>query len=213
VIAEVKVQPPSGYNTDRITAMPKRKPSAKKPAESMTPLRKAMSGCSKAELLDILLELAEADRGIHRQLTGRFNVPAAPAELIASTRRAIIDATDFDERDRNRNFDYDFTAYDELKGNLKRLIGVGQLETAMELSLELIKRGSYQVEMSDEGLMTQDIEDCLSVVLKSLRTCDLPVQKLITWCSAMLKNDRVQFIATEELQSLRSHFQATAEKA
>ena len=38
----------------------------------------------------------------------------------------------------------------------------------MELSLELMKQGSYQVEMSDEGLMTEDIEDCLNVVLKAL---------------------------------------------
>jgi len=42
----------------------------------------------------------------------------------------------------------------------------------MALALELMKRGSYQVEMSDEGLMTGTIEDCLSVVIEALRTCD-----------------------------------------
>jgi len=26
--------------------------------------------------------------------------------------------------------------------------------------------------MSDEGLMTEDIEDCLSVVIKALKKCD-----------------------------------------
>ena len=64
-----------------------------------------------------------------------------------------------------------------------------------------------QVEMSDEGLMTDDIEDCLNVVLKALKGCDLPADEVIAWCTAMLANDRVKFIAREELQSLRTHFQ------
>ena len=80
----------------------------------------------------------------------------------------------------------------------------------MRLALELMKRGSCQVEMSDEGLMTQDIEDCLDVVLKALEKCDLPATEVIAWCSAMLDDDRVGFIARESLQSLRSRAQAAA---
>ena len=100
------------------------------------------------------MELAEADRGVLRQLTARFDVATAPDELVAATRQAIADATDFDERDINRNFDYDYEAYSEVKRNLGRLIGSGQLRLAMLLAvLELMKRGSYQVEMSDEGLI------------------------------------------------------------
>jgi hypothetical protein len=40
--------------------------------------------------------------------------------------------------------------------------------------MELMKHGSHQVEMSDEGLMTEDIEGCLNVVLEALKTCALP---------------------------------------
>lgn len=46
----------------------------------------------------------------------------APQELAAATRQAIVDATDFNERDINRNFDYDYEAYGEVKRNLSRLI-------------------------------------------------------------------------------------------
>ena len=49
----------------------------------------------------------------------------------------------------------------------------------MELSLELMRRGSYQVEMSDEGLMTPTIEECLGVVVEALRKCDLPGSDVI----------------------------------
>jgi hypothetical protein len=194
--------------------MSKRKPKkpapARKRTESTAALRQALSKRKRTELVEILLELAQADRAILRQLTARLDVAAAPDELVASTRQAIVDATDFDERDINRNFDYDYEAYSEVKRNLGRLVASGQLQLAMQLSLELMKRGSYQVEMSDEGMMTRDLEDCLSVVLKTLKKCDLPGDQVLAWCVAMLDSDRVGFIAREQLQSLRTHFQAAA---
>lgn len=76
--------------------------------------------------------------------------------------------------------------------------------------MELMKHGSYQVESSDEGLMTQDIEDCLSVVLKALKKPDLPADEIAAWCAAMLAADRVGFIAHDELVSLRTRFKSTA---
>ena len=173
-------------------------------------LRQELSRRKKSELVDLLLELAQADRGILRQLTVRFEVGAAPAELVAASRQAIADATDFDAREINRNFDYDCEAYEEVKRNLGRLIGMGQLRQAMQLSLELMKQASYQVEMSDEGMMTDDIEDCLSVVLENLKKCDVPAVEVIAWCSAMLENDRVRFIARKPLESLRNQIQAVA---
>ena len=184
-------------------------PTSKRP-ESMAQLRQALSRRKKAELVDALLELAQADRGVLRQLTVRFDVAAAPDELVAATHQAIADATAFDERDINRNFAYDYEAYGEVKRNLGRLIDAGQLRPAMQLALGLMKQGSYQVEMSDEGLMTQDLEDCLSVVLKALKKCDLPAAEVVAWCSAMLDNDHVGFIAREPLQALRTHAQAAS---
>jgi uncharacterized Zn finger protein len=190
-------------------------PARKKPVPlqnqpgSTAELRQALTRRTKADLVDVLMELAQADRGVLRQLTARFDVAATADELVAATRQAIADATAFDRRDMNRNFAYDYGAYSEAKRNLGRLIDSGQLRLAMSLALELMKQGSYQVEMSDEGLMTEDIEDCLAVVLKALKKCDLPATEVIAWCEAMLVNDRVGFIAREPLQSLRNQFQTT----
>jgi hypothetical protein len=138
------------------------------------------------------------------------DVATAPDQLLAATRRAIADATYFDKRDINRNFDYDYEAYREVQRNLGRLIDSEQLRLAMQLALELMKQGSYQVEMSDEGMMTEDLEECLSVVLKTIEKGDLPAAEIIAWCSAMQDNDRVGFITREALQSLRKRFQAAA---
>ncbi len=154
-------------------------------------LRKALAKRTKDELLDVLVELAEEDRGIFRRLAARMELEAPPQELAAATRQAIADATDFDERDINRNFNYDYEAYGEVKRNFCRLIDLGELHLAMELSLELMQQGSCQVEMSDEGLMTEDIEECLRVVLQPLKECDLPPDEVVAWCAGMIKNDRV----------------------
>jgi hypothetical protein len=78
----------------------------------------------------------------------------------------------------------------------------------MELSLELMQQGSYQVEVSDEGLMTDEIEACLQPVLKAIRKCDLPAAEVVTWCADMLRRDRVGFICEQELREMRQHFEA-----
>jgi hypothetical protein len=172
-------------------------------------LRKALLKQTKAAMVDLLVELAKGDRNVLRRLAERIDLEAPPQEVAATTRQAIADATDFDERDINRNFDYDYEAYAEVKRNLSRLINQGELRLAMELSLELMKEGSSQVEMSDEGLMTQDIEECLQVVVRALKKCDLPPGEIIAWCKAMTKSDRVGFIYDRELEGLRKHFEAS----
>jgi len=186
----------------------KKVPKIRKAADHAERLRKALAKRRKDELIEVLVEFAKENRGTFRRLAARFEIKATPEELVEATRCAISDATDFDERCLNSNFDYDYDAYEEVKRNLGRLIDLGQLPTAMELSLVLMKEGSYQVEMSDEGLMTDNIEECLAVVIKSLKRSDLPPDDVIVWCSAMLAGDRVSFICDEELKSLRDRFKA-----
>jgi uncharacterized Zn finger protein len=181
-------------------------PKIAKAADHAERLRKALARRRKNELIDVLVEFAKEDHGTFRRLAARFELKATPEELVEATRQAIADATDFDERFLNSNFDYDYDAYEEVKSNLGRLIDLGQLQAAMKLSLELMKDGSYQVEMSDERLMADDIEECLAVVIESLKKCDLPSDDVIAWCSAMLAADRVGFICDRELKPLRDRF-------
>jgi hypothetical protein len=153
-------------------------------------------------LVELLLGLAQADRGVLRQLTARLEVAASSDELATATRQAIADATSFDRRDIGRNFAYDAGAYGEVKGNLGRLVAGGELRLALALALELMKQGSYQVEMSDEGLMSDEIEDCLGVVIAGLKECELPAPEVVDWCAALQAADLVGFLARESLESL-----------
>jgi hypothetical protein len=86
--------------------------------------------------------------------------------------------------------------------NLSRLIASGQLRLAMPLAPELMKRGSFQVEMSDEGLMAADVEDCLKVVIEAVTKSDLPADEVRAWCPALLTADRMGFIARGPLEAL-----------
>ncbi|MHB1036432.1 MAG: hypothetical protein ACYC35_04420 [Pirellulales bacterium] len=57
--------------------------------------------------------------------------------------------------------------------------------------------------------MTEDIEECFSVVMKALKKRDLPPDEVIAWCAAMVKRDRVGFIYDEELRAIEKHFAAS----
>jgi len=191
--------------------MPKRRSKQKiNPPKRTHPapwLRKALAQRTKGELIDVLVEFARDDRAVLRQLVAHFELQMPLEELLAATRQAIADATAFDERDINRNFSYDYEAYSAVQRNLQLLIEMGQLRRAMALSLDLMDQGSYQVEASDEGLMTEDIEPCLRGVLKALRKCDLPAAEVIAWCTEMLERDRTEFLCDQELRSLREQFE------
>lgn len=72
----------------------------------------------------------------------------------------------------------------------------------------LTSEGSYQVEMTDEGVMADDIEEYFQVVLKALRKCNLQADDVIAWCAAMTKNDRVGLLSDTELQALRKQIES-----
>jgi hypothetical protein len=182
---------------------------SRKTADPRPQLRKTLARRTKNELIDVLMDMAREDRTVFRRLAARFPLQAPPKELMMMTRQAIADATAFDERWVNYNFVYDHEAYEEVERNLRRLVQLGQLRPAMELSLELMDKGCHQVEMSDEGLMTDEIEACLEPALESLHKCDLPAAEVINWCAQMLKRDRVGFICDEQLRALQQRFKAS----
>lgn len=177
-----------------------------KVADSLKSLRVALAGRSREELIEVVVEMARGSRAIQRELESRFEVQLGVEELVAATRMAISDATDFDERQLNSNFDYDDRAYENVQQNFKRLIELGRLDHAMGLSLELMRDGSYQVEMSDEGLMSDDIAACLQIVIQAIKQAKLSASVVVDWCDQLRKRDRVGFIGEQEIQTLRKRF-------
>lgn len=170
--------------------------------DQVTQLRKMLGKRKKAELIEAIVRLASDDRSVLRGLQMRFGDNCSTDQLVRATRQAIVDATKVDESRLNYNFDYDCGAYETIEQNLTLLTEQGKVESAMELVLELMKKGSYQVESSDEGMMTEEIQDCIQVVIDALKKSELPPKQVSEWCGAMMTADRVGFICDSELASL-----------
>jgi hypothetical protein len=175
-----------------------------KPPDSLELLRAVLRKRTKDELIEVVLEWARDSRTARRQLEARFDVEPPDQQLVADTRQAIADATAFDERKVNYNFDYDYQAYETVQRNFRRLTEARRIDQAMDLSLELMGQGSYQVEMSDEGLMADDLCACLQVVIGALGKSNVPPREIVAWCDAMQRQDRVGFICRDELRALRN---------
>ena len=77
------------------------------------------------------------------------------------------------------------------------------VDTQRVLAMELMNLGSNQIEMSDEGMMANDIEECLRVVIDAFKKGNSPASEVIERCTSMMEMDPVDFICTTELKALR----------
>ena len=156
---------------------------------------------TKADLIAMILGIAKEHAVVARELEDRLNIEKPVDLLIADVSSAIDRATDFDERMMNHNFDVDWQAYAEVQKGLSLLVELGHLADAKSLALKLMKDGSYQVECSDEGLMTDDICQCLKSVIQAVKAAG--GGEAAKWAKDMRNADRVGYICDKELADLR----------
>lgn len=175
-----------------------------KALDSAQNMKQSLERFSKDEIIDRLIQVAGEDRLFRRKIEWKFGVFSTVADLMESTRQAISEATRFDEKEWNSNFEWDTDAYWIIKDYLVRLLELGAFEEVMALSLEIMQRGSQQVEASDEGMMIQDIRGCLQVALNGLRTSRISVSSLIRFCDQLSSRDRIGCICDEEIQELKA---------
>ncbi len=182
--------------------MAKRKkvPKKKSTVDRFALIEVALRKQTKAELVDLLMATARQHEDVGRELESQLNIDKPVELLLTDAKSAIGRATDFDARMVNHNFDVDWQAYEEVKQGFKKLIKNGQIDEVKSLALELLKRGSYQVECSDEGMMSDDIEACLGPVIRAVKAGEAADAK--SWATAMIAADRVGFICDNELKKL-----------
>ncbi len=179
-----------------------RKGNRKLPESDPFPLiEKALSKRTKVELVAIMLAIAREHPIVVRELENRLTI-VKPADLLAADLSSAIDrATGFDERLLNHNFDVDWNAYAEVQKGLLRLVDLNQLADAKSLALKLMKAGSHQVECSDEGLMSDEICQCLMPVIQAVQAAG--GVEAVKWAGKMLTADCVGCICDQELKELR----------
>ncbi len=178
-----------------------KKPRALAKSDRFPLIEKELHKRTKAELAALILAIAKEHAVVARELEDRLTIEKPVDLLVADVSSAIDRATDFDERMMNHNFDVDWQAYAEVQKGLSLLVELGHLADAKSLALKLMKDGSYQVECSDEGLMTDDISQCLKPVIRAVKAAG--GNEAIKWADAMQTADRVGFICDKELAELR----------
>lgn len=179
-----------------------KKPRKRVKASRFPLIETALGKRTKAELIAIVMKVAKGHVAVARELEDQLGIEKPVALLIADVSSAIDRATDFAECEINYNFDVDWQAYEDAQKGLLKLVDLGHLDDAKSLALKLMRDGSYQVECSDEGLMAEEIEDCLRPVIQAIKTRGgADADK---WAMEMQKADRVGFICDRELAELRT---------
>ena len=118
--------------------------------------------------------------------------------LVNDVEVAIAKATQVDERQLNYNFEFSWRAYDAVRRGLSQLIQKDRIEESKTIALKLMRKGSFQVECSDEGLMHEEIENCLRLVISAVAKSSGGSE----WAQEMLQRDRVRFLCQQELTEL-----------
>ncbi len=175
----------------------------RKPAKSdrFPLIDKELRKRTKADLIAMILMIAKEHDAVARELEDQLKIEK-PADLIVADVLSAIDrATDFDERMVNCNFDVDWQAYADVQKGLSQLVKQGRLADAKSLALKLMNDGSYQVECSDEGLMSDDICECLKPVIRAVKAAG--GADAASWAKEMINADRMGFICDKELAQLQ----------
>jgi len=98
------------------------------------------------------LRVAQEHKASEWMLEQGVGLDKPTALLVNDIGNAIDIATRVDERRLNYNPEIDWYAYEAVERGMSQLIQKDQLEEAKALALRLMKKGSYQMECSDEGL-------------------------------------------------------------
>lgn len=188
--------PPSAEELERIYRAEEAAKQFERDREEL--LRAKLQRIRKVDLVGLTLRIAREEKVCEWTLEKELDLDK-PIDLLVHDIEAAIDiATKVDERQLNYNFHYDWRAYEAISRGLSQLTGKHAVEQAKGLALKLIDKGSYQMECSDEGMMQEDIESCLRVVIAAV----VGLSGTSEWALEMLHRDRCGFLCEQELREM-----------
>jgi uncharacterized Zn finger protein len=164
---------------------------------------------SKDQLVELVLELAEQHPDIAEDLADRGQIASGSVnKLVTRLRKEIREVTDQPAWRDYWEDDYeDYGAdYSGIRKKLDALARGGHADDVLTLGKELLKRGTRQVEESDDdGEIHDKVASCMSVVAKALDQSSLtPVQKL-AWAVDAVLEDQFDICAAFEGYLDRRH--------
>ena len=151
-------------------------------------LRPYLQKQTKADLVALVIELADAYDAVRQLLADRRTLAAGQTQKILQMIRREIHALEeslWDEYD-HRN---PAANAGRIKEWLNGLVAAGQADAAVRLGPELLDVGNRALEHDDDGKSDAAFTDCFEVLFKALNTASLSPADLIEWAIDMEQAD------------------------
>jgi hypothetical protein len=117
------------------------------------------------------------------------------AGLIGDIRSALRKATYVPKEQINHNFSVDYDAYEQVRRGLKKLVEREHLREAMAIAIEVMKLGSHQVELSDEGLMADEVVETVKLVVKEVEASQVDPDEKAKWLESLAEADWLELLS------------------
>ena len=147
---------------------------------------------TKAQIIELVRELAEQHPDIGQDLTDRQQLTSGNTKaLVTRLRKDILEIGEepgWQNYWRGEGYTPD---YSEIRNKLETLLQAGHADEVLALGEELLTIGTRQVEEShDEGETATEIADCMPVLVKALEQSSLESADKLVWAvNAVLKDE------------------------
>ena len=156
-----------------------------------TTLRTYLQEHTKAELVELLLELAETHGEVRQSLENRRSLTSGEIRKVLKSIRSEIAALE-EPAWESRHYGYQVRNTDRLKAMLQALVASGQVDAAVRLGPELLAAGIQALEYEHEGESTEAIGDCLDVLFQAIDRSSLSPADRIEWVLDMALADEYE---------------------
>ncbi len=154
------------------------------------PLHNFLQDKTKAELVSLIVEMAESNEKARQWLDDRRALSLGRIDDILGLVRREIEALGEQEWDYN---EYGPAAAvvdtDHIKAALKGLVEAGHAAAAVQLGPELLSSGSELIELDYEGEAHYPISDCFDVLFRALHTAFPSPADQVEWALDMALAD------------------------
>ena len=151
-------------------------------------LRPYLQKQTKADLVALVIELADAHDAVRQLLADRRDVASGQTDKILQTIRRELSALEEPVWDDYDNGPFEVNA-DRLKAALKGLVQAGQADAALRLGPELLAAGSQVLQYDHEGESGDAFVACLNVLFQALEKSSLSPAEQIEWAIDMALAD------------------------
>ncbi|WP_028318241.1 SWIM zinc finger family protein [Desulfobulbus elongatus] len=163
-------------------------------------VRKLLADKSREELLDMVVRLAADFPAVERALLEAEHLKSGRIEpVVRALRREIGHLTDEPAWSSPWSDERDIPDFSHVRQQFATLLAAGHADALLELGDELWRRGTEQVEQSDdEGETGEAIAGCMDIVLRALPCSSLPRATQLLWVIDRLLEDQYGLLQSGE---------------